>query len=40
MPPVAELELPGSLVDRFHGETLLERVGRVLTFLSGWTRPF
>ena len=40
MPPVAEPELPGSLVDRFHGETLLERVGRVLTFLSGWTRPF
>lgn len=40
MPPVVEPELPRSLVDRFYGQTLLARVGHVLTFLSGWTRAF
>lgn len=40
LPPVAEPELPASLVDRFDGPTLLERVGCILIFLSGWTRAF
>jgi hypothetical protein len=34
MPPVTEHELPRSLVGRFHGDTLLNRILRMLTFLS------
>ncbi|MHC4091278.1 MAG: hypothetical protein ACYSVY_13565 [Planctomycetota bacterium] len=37
MPPVTEHELPGSLVGRFSADTLLERIVRVLKFLSGLT---
>jgi hypothetical protein len=35
MPPVADSDLPGSLVDRFCGDSLRERIVRILRFLSG-----
>ena len=35
MPPVADSDLPGSLVDRFCGDSLRQRMVRILRFLSG-----
>jgi hypothetical protein len=40
LPPVAEPDLPRSLVGRFRGDTLLERIVRVLKFLSGASMAF
>jgi hypothetical protein len=36
MPPVAEADLPGSLAVRFSAGMLLDRIVRMLKFLSGW----
>ena len=40
MPPVTEPELPQSLVARFGGDTLLDRIVRVLQFLAKWVTAF
>lgn len=36
LPPVPPSDLPTSLIGRFHGATLRERIIRVLKFLSEW----
>jgi hypothetical protein len=40
MPPVDQDGLPATLVDRFGADTLLDRVIRVLKFLSRFTTAF
>jgi hypothetical protein len=40
LPPVPAADLPGSLIGRFHGNTLRARIIRVLKFLSEWVTAF
>jgi hypothetical protein len=40
LPPVLPADLPGSLIGRFRGNTLLARIVRVLKFLSEWAPAF
>lgn len=40
LPPVSPADLPGSLIERFRGESLLIRIVHLLTFLSKWATAF
>jgi hypothetical protein len=40
LPPVPPTDLPGALIERFRGESLLTRIVRMLKFLSQWATAF
>lgn len=40
LPPVPPTDLPGALIEQFHGESLLTRMVRLLKFLSPWATAF